>query len=140
MIQNAWRNEYSDPIFLNKKINSKDKNKFCKYIRDNFGKIMKTGTDHVAISLRELEKDSLSLGRAKDNEYVCFMNLDVRVGRSVKQKRELVKSYIKGVNQFFGIKKENQYITFTLHNGRDFNLYEKSLENWLKGDDPLNKK
>ena len=68
------------------------------------------------------------------------MNLDVRVGRSVKQRRELVKSYIKGVNQFFGIKKENQYITFTLHNGRDFNLYEKSLENWLKGDDPLNKK
>jgi len=125
---------------INKKLNSKDKNKFCKYIRNNFGKIMKTGTDHVAISLRELGKDSLSLGRAKDNEYVCFMNLDVRVGRSVKQKRELVKSYIKGVNQFFGIKKENQYITFTLHNGRDFNLYEKSLENWLKGDDPLNKK
>ena len=124
---------------INKKLNSKDKNKFCKYIRNNFGKIMKTGTDHVAISLRELGKDSLSLGRAKDNEYVCFMNLDVRVGRSVKQKRELVKSYIKGVNQFFGIKKENQYITFTLHNGRDFNLYEKSLENWLKGDDPLNK-
>ena len=125
---------------INKKLNSKDKNKFCKYIRNNFGKIMKTGTDHVAISLRELGKDSLSLGRAKQNEYVCFMNLDVRVGRSVKQRRELVKSYIKGVNQFFGIKKENQYITFTLHNGRDFNLYEKSLENWLKNDDPLNKK
>ena len=52
---------------INKKLNSKDKNKFCKYIRNNFGKIMKTGTDHVAISLRELGKDSLSLGRAKDN-------------------------------------------------------------------------
>ena len=38
------------------------------------------------------------------------------------------------------LKKENQYITFTLHNGRDFNLYEKSLENWVKNDDPLNKK
>ena len=125
---------------INKKLNSKDKNKFCKYVRDSFGKIMKTGTDHVAISLRELKKDALSLGRAKDNEYVCFMNLDVRVGRSVKQKRELVKCYVKGVNQFFGIKKENQYITFTLHNGRDFNLYEKSLENWVKDDDPLNKK
>ena len=101
---------------------------------------MKTGTDHVAISLRELEKDSLSLGKVKDNEYVCFMNLDVRIGRSTKQRRELVKCYIKGINQFFGIKKENQYITFTLHNGGDFNLYEKSLENWIKGDDPLNKK
>ena len=125
---------------INKKLNTKDKNKFCRYVRDNFGKIMNTGTDHVAISLRELEKNSLSLGRAKDKEYICFMNLDVRVGRSLKQKRELVKCYVKGVNQFFGIKKENQYITFTLHNGRDFNLYEKSLENWVKDDDPLNKK
>ena len=125
---------------INKKLNSKDKKKFSQYIRDNFGKIMKTGTDHVAISLRELEKDSLSLGKVKDNEYVCFMNLDVRIGRSTKQRRELVKCFVKAVNQFFGIKKENQYITFTLHNGRDFNLYEKSLENWLKGDDPLNKK
>ena len=125
---------------INKKLNTKDKNKFCRYVRDNFGKIMKTGTDHVAISLRELEKDSLSLGKVKDNEYVCFMNLDVRIGRSTKQRRELVKCYIKGINQFFGIKKENQYITFTLHNGGDFNLYEKSLENSIKGDDPLNKK
>ena len=125
---------------INKKLNSKDKNKFCKYVRDSFGKIMKTGTDHVAFSLRELKKDALSLGRAKDNEYVCFMNLDVRVGRSVKQRRELVKCYVKAVNQFFSVNKENQYITFTLHNGRDFNLYEKSLENWIKDDDPLNKK
>ena len=68
------------------------------------------------------------------------MNLDVRVGRSVKQRRELVKCYVKAVNQFFSVNKENQYITFTLHNGRDFNLYEKSLENWIKDDDPLNKK
>ena len=125
---------------INKKLNSKDKKKFSQYIRDNFGKIMKTGTDHIAISLREFGKDSLSLGRVKDNEYVCFMNLDVRVGRSINQKRELVKCYVNGVNQFFGIKKENQYITFTLHNGTDFNLYEKSLENWVKDDDPLNKK
>ena len=44
---------------INKKLNTKDKNKFCKYIRDNFGKIMKTGTDHVAISLRELGKSDL---------------------------------------------------------------------------------
>ena len=125
---------------INKKLNSKDKKKFSQYIRDNFGKIMKTGTDHVAISLRELGKDSLNLGRVKQNESVCFMNLDIRIGRSVKQRRKLVKCYVKGVNQFFGIKKENQYVTFTLHNGRDFNLYEKSLENWVKDDDPLNNK
>ena len=46
---------------INKKIKTRDKNKFCRYIRDSFGKIMKTGIDHIAISLRELRKDSLSL-------------------------------------------------------------------------------
>ena len=63
---------------INKKLNTKDKNKFCRYVRDNFGKIMNTGTDHVAISLRELEKNSLSLGRAKDKEYICCSSVSLK--------------------------------------------------------------
>ena len=38
---------------------------------------METGKDHIAISIRELEENSISLGRAK-NEYICLMNLDIR--------------------------------------------------------------
>ena len=30
------------------------------------------------------------------------------------------------------IKLNNQYVTYTSHPGNDFNLYEKSLENWVK--------
>ena len=43
---------------------------------------MQTGTDHIAISIREFEKENISLGRVNNNEYVCLMNLDIRLGRT----------------------------------------------------------
>ena len=97
---------------------------------------MQTGTDHIAITIRELEKESLSLGRAGENESICLMNFDIRSGRTKKQKIELVKKLISGVEKFFQIKKSNQYVTFTNHKGIEFNFYEKSLLNWVENDDP----
>ena len=122
---------------INKNISSSEKEKFILEIRDNFSKIMKTGFDHIAISLKVLDKYSIFLGRVKTGEKVCIMNLDVREGRTPKQKRMLVKEYIAIVQRFFKIPKSNQYVTFTEHKGEDFNLLEKSLENWVKNDDPL---
>ena len=84
-----------------------------------------------------MQKSSLSLGRASPEDYVCFMNLDIREGRSLKQKRDLVKKYMEGVKQILGIDLNNQYITYTSHNGRDFNLYEKTLKEWSDNDNPV---
>ena len=100
---------------------------------------MQTGTDHIAITISELKKENVSLGRAKDNDHVCLMNLDIRLGRTERQKLELVKAFILGVEKFFRINKNNQYVTFTNHEGIEFNFYEKSLSDWIKNDDP-NKK
>ena len=41
------------------------------------------------------------------------------------------------VYEVLEIKYENQYLTYTDHNGLDFNLYEKSLKDWVKNDKPL---
>ena len=41
---------------INKKLNKKDKIKFINFIEESFSKIMQTGTDHIAISIKELEK------------------------------------------------------------------------------------
>tara|TARA_B100000900_G_C20030526_1_gene493785 strand:- start:223 stop:522 length:300 start_codon:yes stop_codon:yes gene_type:complete len=98
---------------------------------------MKTGTGHIAVSVREFPQNSLSLGRAKKNESVCLMNLDVREGRSIEQKRELVKKYMRGVEDYFKIKIHNQYLTITSHKGADFNLFEKPLDEWFKNDAPI---
>ena len=93
---------------------------------------METGKDHIAISLREHSLKSLRLGRAGSSDYVCIMNLDIRKGRSYKQKRNLAISYMEIVYEVLEIKYENQYLTYTDHDGLDFNLYEKSLKDWVK--------
>ena len=123
---------------INKKLEKKSKQEFIIFIEKNFSKVMQTGTDHIAITLRELEKENVSLGRAKNNGHVCLMNLDIRLGRTKKQKLELVKTFIIGVERIFGINRNNQYVTFTNHKGIEFNFYEKSLSNWVKNDDPNN--
>ena len=55
---------------------------------------MKTGTDHIAISIREFSQQSLTLGRAEENDIVCLMNLDIRSGRTNKQKKQLYPSFL----------------------------------------------
>ena len=88
---------------INKKLNKESKNHFISFVEESF-QIMETGKDHIAISIRELKKNNLSLGRAK-NEYVCLMNLDIRVGRTEKQKNKVNKTLIAGVENIFYIKK-----------------------------------
>ena len=122
---------------INKTLNSEERDNFIEFAKNTFSEVMKTGAGHIAISLREFQLNALSLGRAKKNEFVCLMNLDLREGRSVEQKRELVRKYMEGVENFFKIRKENQYLTFTSHVGNDFNLFEKSLEEWLENDEPI---
>lgn len=122
---------------INKTLNSEERDDFIEFAKNTFSEVMKTGVGHIAISLREFPLNALSLGRAKKNEFVCLMNLDLREGRSLEQKRELVKKYMQGVENFFKIRRENQYLTFTSHIGNDFNLFEKSLEEWLENDKPI---
>ena len=117
---------------INFKVQKKTKYAFLKKVETIFCKIMKTGKLHIAISFRELTKDSISLGRARTNENICLMNLDIRKGRTHQQKRALIIEYINLVNFTFGIKKENQYVTISEHIGEDFNLYEGCLDNWFK--------
>jgi len=123
---------------INKKLDEGVKQKFISFVEHSFSEIMETGTDHIAISIREQEKSNLSLGRANKNEDVCLMNLDIRSGRKKKKIEELIKTLMVGVNKIFKIKVSNQYTTITNHPGDEFNLFEKSLSNWKANDDPTN--
>ena len=122
---------------INKKLTNDQRKFFVNYVKSVFSEIMRTGVNHIAVSLREFPKYSLTLGRADLGDFVCFMNLDVRNGRTNKQKRELAKKYMEGVKEILGIKLNNQYVTYTSHPGNDFNLYEKSLKEWTDNDNPL---
>jgi len=122
---------------INKKVDNDIKQTFVETIRETFSEIMDTGTDHIAISLREYEKYNLTIGRANPLEDICLMNLDIREGRTIEQRRELALRYMAIVNDIFQIENRNQYITFTQHSGEDFHLIEKYLASWSKGEDPL---
>ena len=117
---------------VNKELNNEQRKVFVEYVKSVFSDIMRTGVNHVAVSLREFPKFSMTLGRAELGDFVCFMNLDVRNGRTNKQKRELAIKYIEGVKEILGIELNNQYVTYTSHPGNDFNLYEKSLKEWTR--------
>mgnify|MGYP001409299437 FL=1 len=124
---------------VNKELNNEQRKVFVEYVKSVFSEIMRTGVDHIAVSLREFPKFSLTLGRAELGDSVCFMNLDVRTGRTNKQKRELAIKYMEGVEEILGIELNNQYVTYTSHPGNDFNLYEKSLKEWTDSDNPAGK-
>ena len=121
---------------VNKELNNEQRKIFLEYVKSVFSEVMRTGVNHIAVSLREFPKYSLTLGRAEVGDFVCLMNLDVRDGRTIKQKRELVKKYMEGVEEILGIRLNNQYVTYTSHQGNDFNLYEKCLEEWTDNDNP----
>tara|TARA_B100000989_G_C19203866_1_gene328920 strand:- start:129 stop:533 length:405 start_codon:yes stop_codon:yes gene_type:complete len=124
---------------VNKELTNEQRKVFVEYVKSEFSEIMRTGVNHIAVSLREFPKFSLTLGRAKLGDFVCFMNLDVRNGRTNKQKRDLVIKYMEGVKEILGIELNNQYVTYTSHPGNDFNLYEKSLKEWTDSDNPSGK-
>ncbi len=122
---------------INKQLSNSQKKQFSDIVKSEFSRIMQTGTEHIAISVREFNRESLTLGRANDNDLICLMNLDIRSGRSNEQKVELVKAYIGAVSEILGVEKKNQYVTFTEHPGVDFNFCEKSLQDWAKHDNPI---
>ena len=54
----------------------------------------------------EFKKDNLSLGRVNNSDHVCLMKIDIRLGRTEKQKLELVITFNIGVENFFGVNKK----------------------------------
>lgn len=120
----------------NKKIPEQKKKDFIKHVVLSFSKIMQTGTDHIAVSFREVSKNSVFLGRSM-NKSIILMNLDIRFGRKFSQKRDLAINYMNAAKDILEIDLKNQYLTFTSHDGEDFHLLEKSLSSWKKNDKPI---
>ncbi|MDW3095381.1 MAG: tautomerase [Gammaproteobacteria bacterium] len=107
-------------------------------IKTLFSKVMDTGTDHIAISIREHGTYNLDIGRVKNHKKgVALVNADIREGRALNKRRDLALGFIKILNELANIPAENIYVTFSEHKGEDFHLHEKYLHSWKEGDDPL---
>ena len=103
-----------------------------------FARVMDTGTDHIATSIREYGTYNLDLGRVEDHTLgVALVNADLRQGRTLQQRRNLALGLIDLLNRMLGIPPDHAYVTLTEHKGEDFHLVERYLGDWQEGDEPL---
>ncbi len=123
---------------LNFEPTPEQKLRFGRAVAEHFGRVMDTGTDHVAVSLRCLGRDGLVFGRAERPEQgIAFVNADIRNGRTAAQKRQLALAFIDELHRSFGVPKRSVYVIYTEHDGEHFQLEEKVLPSWTPGEDPL---
>jgi hypothetical protein len=107
-------------------------------IVSRFAEIMDTGKDHIGVTVRCLGPDDLVFGRAEDpSKGICFVNADIRQGRTEDQKRRLALAFIDEVHRAFGVPKQAVYVIYTEHDGPHFQLVERVLPSWKPGEDPL---
>ena len=115
-----------------------EKSKFAQKVVENFSTIMDTGTDHIGITYRCYDTNDLVFGRAVDPEKgIAFLNADIRLGRTIEQKRELALAIMNDLNLTWGIPTASIYIIYTEHDGPHFQLDDKVLPSWREGEDPL---
>ena len=118
-------------IDINKGLKQDDKKMICKHVSETFSTVMKTGKDHIAISIREFSEHNLYLGQVTDSSAgVVLINIDLRSGRTNQQRDKLRIQLMEALSQITLIPVEGMYVTYTEHQGEDFHLSNRKLDNW----------
>ena len=114
------------------------KTRFATAVIAHFARVMDTGTDHIAVSLRCAERGDLMFGRAADPARgIAFLNADLRRGRTPDQKRTFALAVIDELEKVLGVPRAAVYVIFTEHDGPDFQMHDGVLPSWSAGEDPL---
>jgi phenylpyruvate tautomerase PptA (4-oxalocrotonate tautomerase family) len=117
---------------------AEEKTRFATAVVRYFSEIMDTGTDHIAVTLRCFGPGDLTFGRAAaSGGRTAFVDADIRLGRTRDQKRRLALAYIEEIARTWSLAKEAVYVIFTEHDGEHFQLSDRVLPSWSKGEDPL---
>lgn len=117
---------------------AEEKRRFGAAVVRHFSTIMDTGTDHIGITFRCYGRDDLVFGRAERPEQgIAFLDADIRRGRTEDQKRRLALAIMDELQRTWGVPKRAIYVVYTEHDGENFQLEERVLKGWAKGEDPL---
>jgi phenylpyruvate tautomerase PptA (4-oxalocrotonate tautomerase family) len=123
---------------LNFKPAADAKKRFSAAVVAHFARVMDTGTDHIAVSLRCGELEDQTFGRAIDRaKGIAFLNADLRKGRTPQQKRDFALAVIGELEQVLQVPPASVYVIFTEHDGPDFQMHDGMLPSWSMGEDPL---
>jgi len=125
-------------VDINQSLTREQKLAVAARMKQLFSEVMDTGTDHIAVSIREHGTYNLDIGRARDHEKgIALINADIREGRSMAQRRDLAVGFIDVFDELLGMPREQVYVTLTEHKGEDFHLAERYLRSWSEGEEPL---
>jgi len=101
---------------------------FVEWVTERYASVMETGTDHVAVTVRD--GATLALGRAGPDEPVAVLNADVRAGRSAEKRREFAVATMEELADRWSIPTDHVYVVYTQHPGEEFHLAEGPLASW----------
>jgi phenylpyruvate tautomerase PptA (4-oxalocrotonate tautomerase family) len=116
---------------------AEDKTRFAAAVAQHFGRVMNTGTEHVAVCIRCGAREDILFGRATDQARVALLDFDVRRGRTMGQKRELALAVMGEIQRVFAVDPSGVYVVYTEHDGPDFQMEDGVLPSWSAGEDPL---
>ena len=103
---------------------------FADAITELYAEHMETGTGHVAVTIRDLDDASFSLGRLESGEAALMLNADIREGRTFDQQRAFVLAAFEEASERWGVPVENTYAVITEHTGQEFHEYDRVLSSW----------
>ena len=107
-----------------------EKRGFADAITDLYADHMETGTGHVAVTIRDLDDASFSLGRLEAGEDALMLNADIREGRTFEQQRAFVLAAFEEAETRWGVPTENTYAVITEHAGQEFHENDRVLASW----------
>ncbi|HEY6911020.1 MAG TPA: tautomerase [Myxococcales bacterium] len=122
---------------LNFPVSAEDRTRFAAAVAEHFGRVMNTGTEHVAVSLHCGAREDIFFERAGDPGRVALLDFDVRRGRTMGQKRELAVAVFRELQKTLGVPPSGAYLVYTEHDGADFQMHDGVLPSWSAGEDPL---
>ena len=110
------------------------KTRFASAIVEHFARVMDTGSDHIAVSLRCGARGDLTFGRAEDP---TFTVKSMTIISAPDQKRLFALAAIEELERTLGVPRAAVYVIFTEHDGPDFQMHDGVLPSWSAGENPL---
>ncbi|WP_435100133.1 tautomerase family protein [Halarchaeum sp. P4] len=110
-------------------LDSARKESFADFVRETYAERMRTGTSHVAVTVREHDDAALSIGRGVEGDCL-FLDAEVRRGRDDETKRDFALAVMEHVHEEYGVPTPNLKVVFTEHRGPSMMGYERVGGAW----------
>lgn len=107
-----------------------EKRAFARRVRSLYAEHMDTGTDHVAVVIRERTEAELSIGRADPDQPCLVLDAEIRRGREFDAKRAFALAVMKLAREMWAVPDPNMKVVFTEHAGEEMMGVDRVGDEW----------